>query len=458
MLSTLLIIAALTAHAELAPHPAKPAEAPAQRANVLVLYADDLRPDALAALGHREVKTPRLDALIAEGTAFTQAHCMGSRHGAVCIPSRAMLLTGRSLFRCDEALSSPESWPEQFAEAGYVTFATGKWHNGAPSLARMFQSGRALFLGGMTHEPFEAPLVDLAPGAGFDNLRPTREHPTKLFTDAAVEFLRSSAADRPFFAYVAFNLPHDPRVAPREFHELYDAERLALPPNFAPQHPFDNGDLRVRDEQLETWPRTPEAIRGHLADYYASISFLDAEVGRILDALRDRELDERTIVVFAGDHGLAIGSHGLMGKQNLYEHSTATPLVMRGPGIPRGERRAELVYLFDVLSTVAARIGVEAPEGSEGLDLFAAGEPDGRRRSSLFTAYGKVQRAMRDRRWKLIEYPEAKRTQLFDLEADPHETHDLSQADEHRATLERMRALLERERKRFDDPLATRAR
>ena len=142
--------------------------------------------------------------------------------------------------------------------------------------------------------------------------------------------------DRPFFAYVGFAGPHDPRVAAREWLELYERDRIPLPRNYEPFHPFDNGEMTNRDEKLAPWPRTEEVVREHLHDYYACISSIDANIGRILDKLDAIGERDRTIVVFSSDHGLAIGSHGLFGKQNLYEHSMKSPLVFAGPGIPEG--------------------------------------------------------------------------------------------------------------------------
>src|SRR6185295_12363812 len=124
-----------------------------------------------------------------------------------------------------------------------------------------------------------------------------------------------------------------------------------LPPDFLPQHPFDNGEMTVRDEKLAPWPRTPENIRSQLADYYALITFMDLQIGRILAALDKSGAAQDTIVVFSSDQGLALGSHGLMGKQNLYESGMKVPLIFAGPGIPKGQADA-LVYLHDIYPTV----------------------------------------------------------------------------------------------------------
>lgn len=428
--------------------------ADAKRPNVLFLFSDDQRADTIAALGNGIIRTPNLDRLVAQGTSFTRAYCMGAMQGAVCVPSRAMLMTGRTLFRVNEKLAGQVTWPEKFGEAGYSTFITGKWHNGPESVRRVFQRGKAIFLGGMTG-PYKAPLQDLSAEHTFENKRISGEHTVQLFADAAVEFIGQQKAAQPFLCYVAFNAPHDPRVAPPAFHEKYNAAPPPLPPNFLPQHPFNNGSLVIRDEELAPWPRTPEIVRQHLADYYAYIEFLDQQIGRILEALDASGQRENTIVVFASDHGLAIGSHGLFGKQNLYDHSMHAPLILAGPGIPAGKRSDAMCYLLDIFPTLGALAKVEMPAGSEGrsLEPIFAGSAE-KHRDVIFTAYTKVQRAVRDDRWKLIVYPQVNKTQLFDLRADPNEIHDLAADPQHADELKRLTALLLAEQKGAADDQA----
>jgi len=160
----------------------------------------------------------------------------------------------------------------------------------------------------------------------------TDTHSSELFGKAAVAFVES-VGDEPFFAWVAFTAPHDPRQPPTGFRERLAGREPSPPANFLPRHPFDNGELAIRDEKLLGWPRTREAISRELADYYACIEGMDAEIGRILAALEAAGRLDDTIVLFTSDHGLAIGSHGLLGKQNLYEHSMRAPAVIAGPGV-----------------------------------------------------------------------------------------------------------------------------
>ena len=432
------------------------ADSPAPRPNVLFLFSDDQRADTIGALGNQDVRTPNLDRLVRAGTTFTRAYCMGALQGAVCVPSRAMLLTGRTLFRIHPQMENQTTWPEKFAEAGYTTFITGKWHNGPASVVRAFSAGKAVFLGGMSPpDPTAMTVHDFSAERELIKQRPAGKLPSELFADCAIEFLRDRKADsKPFLAYVAFNLPHDPKIAPPEYHARAHARKPPLPPNFLAQHPFHNGDLTGRDERLAPWPRTPEIIRQHLADYHASIEFLDAQIARILAALRESDLEEKTIIVFASDHGLAIGSHGLMGKQNLYDHSMRAPLILVGPGIPRDARSDAMCYLFDVFPTLGALAAVPPPEGSDGENLaphFAAAPPKGR--PAIFTAYAKVQRAIRDERWKLIVYPQINHTQLFDLRDDPAERTDLAAHSEHRPQVGRLTALLGAAQRKLGDQL-----
>lgn len=423
--------------------------ADAQRPNVLLLFADDQRADTIAALGNQRIQTPNLDRLVRRGLSFDRAYMQGSFNGATCVPSRAMLLSGQSLFRVDEQLLRDETWPEAFARAGYSTFVTGKWHNGEASLVRSFQEAKGIFSGGMTN-PLRAPLADVVDGRlAAPRLAP--EHACAVFADQAIEFLKRKH-NRPFFCYVPFDAPHDPHIVPHEFPITYDAAQIPLPANFLPQHPFDNGEMTIRDEILLDWPRETQQIRAMIADYYRYISYLDAEIGRVLDALAASPDAENTIIVFAADSGVARGSHGLLGKQNCYEHSLRVPLVIAGPGIPQGRRTDALCYLFDLLPTLGKRCNVSPPRTSEGLDLSAVlADPDRTARPHLVFAYMDVQRAICEGDWKLIRYPLIDKTQLFNLRDDAQETTDLSDRPEHSARVRQILAVLAAELEQYSD-------
>jgi len=420
--SLALILAALVSCA------APAADDPVAPPNILFLFADDLRADAICALGNQVASTPNIDRLVASGFVFENNYCMGSRHGAVCAPSRAMLMSGRTLHRVRDDLQGVTTLPAVLGASGYRTFGTGKWHNGQESFERSFDLGWNIMFGGMSDHN-AVPLVDLdSELREFVGQRTGSGHSSEVFANAAIDFLeqRSGDAGAPFFCYVAFTAPHDPRDPPEPFRSRAYRNRPPLPPNFRPQHGWNTGPgtLTVRDEQLAAWPRDPEVVRDQLAEYYGLISHLDAQIGRILDALEASGEADRTMIVFTSDHGLALGSHGLLGKQSLYEHSMKAPLVLAGPGVPHASSAA-LVYLYDLYPTLCAVAGAPLPAGVEGADLLplmAGGVPP---RDSLFTLYRDTQRAVRDERFKLIRFTKTGKTLLYDLAEDPDEVRDL---------------------------------
>lgn len=428
------------------------------RPNVLFLLTDDQRADTIHSLGNRNIQTPTMDRLARAGVSFTEAHIMGAMQGAVCVPSRAMMLSGRSLFRVREDLRNQGTWPRQLRDAGWRTFITGKWHNGAAALPESFGSGQSVFLGGMTDQS-KVKLRDLGSDGRLGPERTVEAPSSEIFADAAIRFLSEQRDDKPFALYVAFTSPHDPRTPPAEFARLYDPAQLPLPPNFLAEHPFNNGELEVRDEKLLPRPRDPQAVRREIAAYYGMITHVDAQIGRILDALRASGRESNTVVVFAGDNGLALGAHGLLGKQNLYEHSTRVPLIVSGPGLRRDRRSDALVYLQDLAPTICELTGVLSPAGCEGRSLMPILQGGaGQTREVLFTAYRDLQRGVRDRRWKLIEYPKAGQTQLFDLRRDPFERRNLAAQPGKARTLERLRVMLGKEQAALADPAAPKAR
>ncbi|HTL74490.1 MAG TPA: sulfatase-like hydrolase/transferase [bacterium] len=441
----MLLSLAPTLWAAEAGQPAKP--------NILFLFADDQRADTIAALGNPVIQTPNLDRLAHSGLAFDRAYMQGGFNAATCVPSRAMLLSGRDLFHSHEHLKQGEAfddtWPAAFGRAGYTTFMTGKWHNGPASLPHSFQIARSVFAGGMGN-PMKLELSDLADG----ELTPPRvaaKHSIATFADEAIRFLKEQKSG-PFFAYVPFDAPHDPHIVPPDFTFKYNHAQIPLPPNFLPQHPWNNGEMTIRDEELMPWPRTPEGVQAYLAEYYRYITYLDSQIGRVLDALADSPYATNTIVVFSADSGVACGSHGLIGKQNCYEHSLRVPLIICGPGIPADERTAAMCYLFDVLPTLGKICGITAPKDSEGVEFSATlADPAKPARSSLIFAYKNVQRAYRDNRWKLIRYPQVDKTQLFDLRSDPKETKNLAYQPEYAAKVAELTTLLEKEMRSSGD-------
>jgi arylsulfatase A-like enzyme len=414
------------------------------RPNILFLFADDMRADSIGALGNPTVKTPTLDALVKRGYSFRNAYCLGGNSGAVCTPSRNMLLSGKAYFRWKDftppgrakgsiAPGDGPNLPLSFREAGYATYHHGKKANTAPLIQAKFEVNRY--------------LAD-------DQAERKSGEPGKEIADAAIEWLGQRKDERPFLMYLAFGNPHDPRVAAEKYLGLYERAKVPLPPNFLPQHPFDNGDMAVRDEKLLPWPRPEEGLRAQLHEYYATITGLDFHMGRILEALRAAGQLERTIVVFAADQGIAMGSHGLLGKQNLYDAGMKAPMIFAGPGIRQGESKA-LMYLLDVYPTLCDFAGVAAPAGIDGKSV--RGVIDGKTdtaREELFFGYLGVQRAWRDARWKIIRYPRVDVTQLFDLENDPEEKRDLAGQAEHAERVKMMMGKLKAAQAKWGDEAA----
>ena len=404
--------------------------------NILFILTDDQRWDTIHAFGNSEIHTPNLDRLVQRGFRFNNAYCMGSMHGAVCLPSRTMLATGRSLWRIPVTPRSQTNappgvplLPALMNGAGYVTFHCGKAGNACTY-------GNAAF------------TINISTQGRTTNS--ATEH-----ADETIKFLKAHDGKKPFFIYLAPPVPHDPRLAPPEFSKLYDPAKLTLSRNFMPDHPFDNGELHVRDEELAPHPRTPDVMRQHLAEYYATISDMDHQVGRVLAALKDRGWSDNTIIIFSSDQGLAVGGrHGLMGKQNLYEH-VKPPLIFSGPGIRHGQSDA-LVYLYDLFPTICGFAGAKIPDVIEGKSLLPVLKgKQSEVRNTLFGAYRDCQRMIRDDRWKLIKYNAAgvKNVQLFDLKNDPDELNNLASDPKHAQQLARLEALLTDARKQFADPV-----
>lgn len=420
--------------------------------NILFLFTDDERPDTIGAWGNPLIETPHIDQLVAGGFSFRNNYCLGSVGEAVCAPSRAMLHTGKAYFRVPLDMEGHSTLGELLGKAGYTTFGTGKWHNGPPSWARSFQQGRGIFFGGMADHT-NVPLAEVGSDGRLYRSPSTRKFSTEIFADSMIEFLESYKGDKPFYAYAAFTSPHDPRTPPTRYREKYYAKKLPLPANFMPQHPFDNGALMARDEQLGAWPRTESEVRDHLAEYYGMMTHLDEQIGRILAALEKTGKAENTYIIYAGDHGLAVGSHGLLGKQNIYEHSMKTPLIVKGPGAPRGGSTDAMTYLLDLFPTLLGLAGQNVPVGEiDGRDLAPVWKGTAPRvRETLFLSYGDSMRSVRDARYKLIRYPRVDVDQLFDLTNDPDEMKNLAGAADQKTRVASMMALIEQWQTRLGD-------
>jgi len=431
-----------------------------KRPNILFLFSDDQRFDTIEALNNPHIHTPNLNRLVKRGITFTRAHIMGGTSGAVCMPSRAMVLTGRTLFHIyNRGASIPEEhvmFPEFLKKEGYVTFGTGKWHNHRSSFSRCFSDGGKIMFGGMS-DHLKVPVYDFDVNGEYakDNEYTADKFSSELFSDEAINFVQNHKSDLPFFIYISYTAPHDPRMAPKEYQDLYPPDTIQLPDNFMPKHPFDNGEMKVRDENLASFPRTEEEIKNHIASYYAMITHLDSQIGRILDALEESGNTENTIIIFSGDNGLAVGQHGLLGKQNIYDHSARIPLIFAGPGIPQDIRSDTLCYLLDIYPTLFELLDFPIPETVEGISLVPAIKKKKKTiRDSVFLAYRHLQRGVRtDDNWKLIFYNVRGEvtTQLFNLNDDPGEMHNLVSDNSHKNQLERLTSILKTHMIELDD-------
>ena len=430
-----------------------------EKPNIIFLFADDQRADTIGSHGNTAIKTPNLDQLASSGYSFRNNYCAGSFSGAVCVASRAMLMTGRHWMRIPTAKKSSDwaelpllpSWLEE--QASYKTFIVGKWHNGKATLQQAFSDGKSVYMGGMVNhaafkvQDFKDNQLSAARDAGGFS--------SEIFADEAVNFIQSAGIDQPFFLYVAFTAPHDPRNPPEEFREMYYQNRPPLPPNFLPQHPFRNAPQSTmgRDEGLAPWPRTREIISDQLCEYYGLVTHLDLQVGRILAALKDSPHAENTYVIYTADHGLAMGSHGLLGKQNIYEQSMKCPLIITGPKINGGQSSQAFTYVHDLYATVCDFAEIKQPDGIDSLSLAGVINGDAAKvRDSIFLPFQDNQRSINDGDWKLHIYPQINHQLLFDLESDPHEMTNLAEALEQQERIKKLTKSMNSWRSRLGDP------
>ncbi len=443
----------------------------ADKPNILFLFADDQCFETIRAFGHTDIDTPNLDRLVAEGTTFTHAYNMGSWTGAVCVASRTMLVTGRTVWHANQVYEGKNTdlereagrlWPQRMSQAGYETFFSGKWHIKTDA-AKCFDH-TANIRAGM---PKDSPKGYNRPLAGqpdpwspsdpeYGGFWEGGKHWTEVVGDDATTFLGTAAkSEKPFFMYLAFNAPHDPRQSPQEYVDRYPLDRITVPANFLPEYPHKDTigcGPGLRDEKLAPFPRDEHAVKVHRQEYYAIITHLDHQIGRILDALEQSGEADNTWIFFTADHGLAVGHHGLFGKQNLYDHSLRVPFLVKGPGVKAGARIDAPVYLQSVMATALDLAGADC-EGIGFASVRPLLEGKGEGLESVYGAYIDLQRAVINDGWKLILYPKAKVARLYHLVEDPQEMRDLAgdpaQTDRKRALFAKLRGL----QKELDDTL-----
>lgn len=449
--------------------------------NFVFLFADDLAFNAIGHLGNSVVQTPNIDRLAKMGTSFSHTYNMGGWNGAICVASRAMIISGQSIWNAQKTTQKWESnnpasinntWGKLLQKNGYQTYMSGKWHVNLPAKNVFEKLGT--IRPGMPGDRFgETPFTEVQEtyslGENTNDLfpvgyaRPIHENDTlwhpadsihggfweggkhwsETLVDDAFEFLADvNESEEPFFMYLAFNAPHDPRQAPQEYLDIYPTETIELPPNYYSEYPYRDdigNEIWLRDEALAPFPRTPYSTKTHIREYYAIISHLDTQIGLILDALKESNLSDNTYIIFTSDHGLSVGSHGLLGKQNMYDHSIRVPFIIAGPDIPSEQILTQDIYLQDVMPTTLELAGIEKPEKvyfHSLLNIINGDSENGNYSQGIYGAYMNLQRMIRKGNHKLIVYPEIQKTLLFDLETDPYELNDLSEETAYASTLD----------------------
>ncbi len=438
--------------------------------NILLLFTDDQTFASINALGHQEIYTPNLDRLAAMGTTFTHAYNMGGYHGAVCVASRSMLISGQSVWRAraiepiwkaNDSIALAQTWPQLMARRGYRTYMAGKWHVQAKADSIFHTVGTErpgmppdswIKMGG---EERKAMYQRIAQGGSFAELMPVEysrpmspqdqdwlawdtlqggfwesgQHWSEKLRDEAIGFIEDAQEHKdPFFMYIAFNAPHDPRQSPQSFVDQYDLADIKVPVSFLPAYPYKDAigcGMNLRDEGLAPFPRTRYAVKKHRQEYYALITHLDEQIGKILDALEASGKMDNTYLLFTSDHGLSVGQHGLLGKQNLYDHSMRVPFIIAGRDIPKGQQIDTDIYLQDAMATALDLAGIDKPDHVEFNSVLPL---IGKNREGYYPAiygtYMDYQRMIRKDGYKMILYPEVPKVRLFDLENDPLEMED----------------------------------
>ncbi len=469
----------------------------AERPNILFIITDDQSPfDFKFYNPESKLDSPVIDRLASEGMVFDAAYHMGSWSGAVCTPSRHMVMSGRTVWHIPSRMNrkrNPNESDNQLVPPNLEKYTMAAVFNGAGyDTMRTCKKGNSY---DAANKQFTV-VHDATKRGG------TEESGSAWHAEQVLTYLnereKSEDAD-PFLIYFGFSHPHDTRDGTPELLEKYGAinhtkkttlpkpneKQPQMPPNWLPKHPFENGHLNVRDEVAVSgvWTNRDEAtIRNELGREFACNENIDIQIGRVLDKLEAMGELDNTYIFYTSDHGMPIGRHGLQGKQNLYEHTWRVPFIVKGPGIKPGSRASGNIYLLDVLATMCDLTGVSAPKTNEGTSFkpVLMGEQE-KIRDVLYGVYcGGEKPGMRSVKqgdWKLIKYdvPKAgiQETQLFNLAENPHEylpqhhskevqavtgvspeKHQTNLADDpqYAAKRKELEALLYSEMKRLDDP------
>lgn len=446
---------------------------PADQPNFLFIFADDMTHEALGSAQLLEVETPNLDRLAAGGMRFHSAYNMGGWNGALCVASRTSINTGLFLWRAERAslgeiAAEGRTWSQLLGKAGYRTYMSGKWHVQGLDPHEIFDVVRHIRPGmpADTETGYDRPKNrsdyvigwkpwDKSQGGFWEG----GTHWSEVLAADGVEFLEHAARDeKPFFMYLAFNAPHDPRQSPKSYVDRYPLESVDLPENFLPEYPYKEAigcGPDLRDERLAPFPRTRFAVQVNRREYYALITHMDDQIGKILDALEATGKADNTFIFFTADHGLSVGHHGLMGKQNMYEHSVRAPFIIHGPGIPAGAVVDTPIYLQDIMPTTLELAGIEVPGFVDFKSLLPlVVNPETPHYRAIYGAYlSDAQRMVIKGNYKLILYPKAGIKLLFNIKEDPWEMNDLAGWPFYSPKVDELTLLLYDLQHEVDDPL-----
>lgn len=396
-----------------------------ERPNFLIILSDDHNYRALGCSGNETIRTPHLDRLAEEGVYFDRCFTPNP----ICTPSRACIYTGQDswsngvTFNGKPINEDSPVLPVLLADAGYETAFIGKWHNDGKPWTRGYTTGGRCWAGG-NFDHFEMEVTPFG-GEAKDRVKADR-YSTTLFTDDAVEYLGKSH-DTPFCLVLAYTVAHDDFLAPPGYDGKYSPDSIPLPPNFMEKPPFEQFNPTIRDERELPFPRVKKDIQAATSEYYAMIEHMDENIGRMLSVLQKRRIKKDTVVIFCSVKGLSMGSHGIIGKQTMYEEGLRTSLIVRHPQLKAaGEINSELVSTTDILPTVCEAARISIPKAVEGESLLGLYEGKGNARTELFFSYhdptrSVITRAVRTKRHKLIHHLITGERQLFDLGEDPIE-------------------------------------
>lgn len=436
--------------------------------NVFFIFADDMSYETIRAYGLLDIDTPNLDKLAARGASFTHAYNMGSYSPAVCAASRSMLNTGSFIWNTREKIKTSAAgnrmWSQQMRDAGYRTYFSGKWHVEVKT-STIFDVVEHV-RGGMpkqTPAGYDRPKNPQDYATGWKPWDPMQggfweggKHWSEVLADDGVGFIEQAATDeKPFFMYLAFNAAHDPRQSPKEYVDRYPLDRIKIPENFLAEYPHAEAicDKQLRDERLMPYPRTEYAVKVNRQEYFALITHMDDQIGRILEALEKSGKADNTYIVFTADHGLAVGHHGLVGKQNMYDHSVRVPFMIAGPDVKPGLKIDTPIYLQDVMPTTLELAGINDPAVDFKSLLPILREKSREHYDAIYGAYLDRQRMITKGDWKLLSYPTIGVERLYNVKNDPNELHDLINNPEVAPKLDEMRQALTKLSAGLNDPL-----